>query len=45
MMVTLSFTLVSINNMETTTEKKDVAAPVSTTNNDPAGGFVSEDRF
>jgi hypothetical protein len=45
MMVTLSFTLVSINNVERTTEKQEVTAPVSTTSNEPAGGFVSEDRF
>jgi hypothetical protein len=45
MLITLSFTLVSIHNSETTEQKQEVSAPVTASSSEPVGGFVSEDRF
>lgn len=39
---TLSFTFVSVNKSET---KPVVDNSISSSNNEPAGGFVSEDKF
>jgi hypothetical protein len=44
-LLTLSFTLVSIHSSEPVQESQAEVVPATTVNSEPAGGFVSEDRY
>jgi len=44
-LLALSFTLVSITPSETVVEQSVKSTPEATSNNEPIGGFVFEDRF
>ena len=44
MLVTLSFTLVSINNPVETKSTQKTVKPIGSMGSEPAGGFISEDR-
>lgn len=43
--ITLSFTLISVHNADQSAEKEAVKSSVVKTNSEPAGGFGSEDKL